>query len=351
MARLLNTTYAAILRPLLFRLGPETAHRFVLALLSRVPLLAPLSDPPELATTLFGLSFSNPVGLAAGMDKDVRAVGAWQALGFGFAELGTITPRPQPGNPGKRLWRLAEHRALINRLGFPSAGMEAAQRRLEALARPKLRIRLALSLGPNRETPVEQVAQEYASLVNKLGRFADFVVANVSSPNTPGLTSWQTPERLGAVVKAMRAAGYCGPLLFKVSPDLDRASLRDICDAAQALGVDGIVATNTTLARKDVGVSAPQEGGLSGSPLKERARQVIRDIRTFTQGKLTIIGVGGAGSAQDAYEHIRAGASLIELYTALVYHGPGLIRELKEGLAVLLRRDGFRTISEAVGKE
>jgi len=352
MPSMVEQLYARVLRPIVFQLPAETAHRLTLALLAGVPIGPCPHDPPELRTTLCGLELANPIGLAAGMDKEVKAAGAWQAMGFGFAEFGTITPRPQPGNPPPRMWRLPEHQALINRLGFPSAGMEAAARRLGGLRRAGLRMRVGVNIGPNRDTPRERVAADYALLMRTLGPLADFVVVNLSSPNTPGLREWQAPERMREIFAALRSDGPpARPILIKIAPDLEPPMLAQICGQALALGVSGIVATNTTIAREAVGVTASYEGGLSGRPLRERARAVIRDLYRHTHGKLPIIGVGGVAGAQDAYAHIRAGASAVELYTALVYGGPGLIGAIKAALAGLLRSDGLRSIGEAVGRD
>lgn len=349
-----DALYRRILRPLLFRLDAERAHWLTLAILAALPMRAPARpDPPELAVAPWGISFSNPVGLAAGMDKDARAPRVWQALGFGFAELGTITPRPQPGNPRPRMWRLPEHRALINRLGFPSAGMEAAARRLARLRLRGPKLRIGLNFGPNKDTPPERVVEDYAALVARLGAMADFIVVNVSSPNTPGLRDWQSPQRLSPLLRPILEAAARfeprRPVLVKLAPDLEPSVLAAICETVAALGVSGIVACNTTLAREEIGVRSELAGGLSGSPLRERARAVIIEIYRRTGGAMPIIGVGGIASAEDAYRHIRAGAIMVELYTGLVYEGPGLVERIKDGLLGLLRRDGIRSIAEAVG--
>jgi dihydroorotate dehydrogenase len=344
-----------IWQPLLFRMDAELAHRVILAMLSALPNLEPDPDPAELRQSLWGLSFSNPLGVAAGLDKDARAVAAWQMLGFGFAELGTITPRPQPGNPAPRLWRLAEDRALINRLGFPGEGMEAVAKRIRALPRRHLKIRIGLNFGPNKDTPTDKVTEDYTALMWTLGPLADFVVINVSSPNTPGLRDWQGPQQLAALLAAIRSVQLpldspkSPPLLIKIGPDLDSAALDRICETAVEKKVDGIVATNTTIARAEVGISSALEGGLSGTPLRERARVVIRHVYQRTLGNIPIIGVGGISSAADAYGHIQAGASLVELYTGLIYEGPAVVKKIKIGLAQLLRRDGFKSLRDAVG--
>jgi dihydroorotate dehydrogenase len=350
------TFYHRVLRPLLFQLDPERAHRLTLAMVRPLAmLLKPAPDPPALAIAPWGIRFSNPIGLAAGMDKDIRAVAAWQALGFGFAELGTVTPLAQPGNPRPRVWRLPEHRALVNRLGFPSAGMGAAERRLQRLRRRGMRIRLGLNLGPNKDTPQERVAADYVALVARLGAMADFIVINVSSPNTPGLRDWQSPARLAPLLRPIIAETIKltprRPVLVKLAPDLNSAVLASVCEAVSAAGVDGLVACNTTTARQAVGVNTEYEGGLSGAPLAKRTTAMIAEIRRRTGGRMPIIGVGGVFSAEDAYRHICAGATLVELYTGLVYEGPGLVQRIKEGLVELLARDGLHSIAEAVGSE
>ena len=350
---MLELLYKRLFKPFAFSLDAETAHRLTLAFLASWPFAAPLVDPPELRTRLWNIEFSNPVGLAAGMDKDAVAAAAWQTLGFGFAELGTITPRPQPGNPRPRIFRVPDQDALVNRLGFPSDGMDAVAPRV---ARSRLRapsLRIGLNFGPNKDTQPDRIAADYAALAGRLGRQADFIVINVSSPNTPGLRNWQSPERMKEIFAAIHAALPDGerraPILIKVAPDLEPDNLHRVCDTALELGLAGIVATNTTLARQELGVSMREEGGLSGRPLLERSRAIIRDIHHHTGGRLPIVGVGGIASAADAFEHIRAGASLVELYTGLVYEGPTVVAVIKAGLAALLRRAGFRSIGEAVG--
>jgi dihydroorotate dehydrogenase len=347
----IDATYQQLLKRYLFGLDAEYAHRLTLRMLSFMPPLTPPRARPELAIKLWGIDFSNPIGLAAGMDKDAIAMRAWEVLGFGFAELGTITPRPQAGNEMPRVWRIPERRALINRLGFPSDGMAAVAPRIERMRKAGISIRLGLNFGPNSNTPPEGVAADYALLMEGLGALADFVVVNVSSPNTPGLRNWQEPERMRELFATMlaKAGEPTPPVLLKISPDLERTELFRICDEALELGVDGIVACNTTIHHQAVGVSSPHPGGLSGRPLVIRARELIRDIHTHTHGRLAIVGVGGIATAEDAWLHIRAGASLVELYTALIYEGPRVVETIKSGLADLLRKSGFRSISEAVG--
>ncbi len=256
MSLIPGALYRGLLRPILFGLDAETAHHLALSMLSIMPPLPIAGDPPELRSSLWGLEFSNPIGLAAGMDKDAIAIEAWQSLGFGFAELGTITPRPQPGSPKPRVFRIPEHRALINRLGFPSEGMDVVAPRIDKVRRGETRIRIALNFGPNKDTPVEKVAADYAALMTRMASLADFVVINVSSPNTPGLRNWQSPERMRELFAAMEqvpADSRRPPILLKVAPDLDDATLDALCDTAMALHLDGMVVCNTTLKRGEVG--------------------------------------------------------------------------------------------------
>jgi dihydroorotate dehydrogenase len=349
----IDAIYRHLLKRYLFGRDAEYAHRTMLRMLAAMPAFPAPRDKPELGVKLWGIDFSNPIGLAAGMDKDAVAVHGWETLGFGFAELGTITPRPQAGNEIPRIWRVPERRALINRLGFPSEGMEAVAPRIEQIRKAGISIPLALNFGPNSGTPLEGIAADYAALIARLGPLADFIVINVSSPNTPGLRNWESPRKMSELFAViLEHAGklpHPTPVLVKISPDLERNELFRICDIAPALGIDGIVACNTTVAREAVGVSSPHPGGLSGEPILIRTRELIRDMYTHTRGQIPIIGVGGIASAEDAWLHIRAGASLVELYTGLVYEGPGLIARIKSGLVDLLRHGGFRSISEAVG--
>jgi len=301
------------------------------------------------------MPFSNPLGLAAGMDKDAIAVDAWQALGFGLAEVGTVTAAAQPGHPPPRLWRLPEHGALINRLGFPSQGSARVAQRLARLRRRGIGLRLAINLGPNRDTPPERLAQELAQMAGTLAPLADLLVVNLSSPNTAGLRDWQAPDLMRALITQAFPLPAIGarkpPLLIKLAPDLDPNQLALMCDLMLELGVDGVVATNTTIAREAVGIHSSYPGGLSGPPLRELARAMIRTIYRRSAGRLPIIGAGGVASAADAYGHLRAGARLVELYTGLIYEGPGLPRAIKRGLAQLLARDGFDSVSQAVGRD
>lgn len=363
--------YRSILRPLLFRMPPETAHEMALGALSIALKPAPLrriaarryasGGGASLALTRFGHRFENPVGLAAGFDKNGKVYEGMAALGFGFVEVGTVTNLPQPGNPRPRLFRLPLDRALVNRQGFNNNGAAALAHRL-ARARSR-RCVLGVNIGKSRAVELEDATEDYLSSFRLVRPYADYVTVNVSSPNTPGLRELQRADRLSALLRALQEcneemalgrAGAAVPLLVKVAPDLADAELEMIVDAARGAGVAGIIATNTTTSREGLNtprevVAACGEGGLSGAPLRERSTRVIRTLRRLTRGALTIVGAGGVFTAADAWEKICAGASLVQLYTGLVYEGVGVARAINEGLQALLARDGLRTIEEAVG--
>jgi dihydroorotate dehydrogenase len=318
--------------------------RFIVDRAAREP------DPPILAQRLWGLDFPNPVGLAAGYDKDARVMDAMRAFGFGFVEIGTVTPRPQPGNPKPRLFRLDEDLALINRLGFNSTGLDAVVSRLSQ--RPHAGI-IGVNLGKNRSS--SDAAADYVEGLARAAKLAEYVVVNISSPNTPGLRDLQRGNSLQSLLarllRAREQSECLVPLLVKIAPDLTPAECAEIASVALAAGIDGIIVSNTTVERPAGLVSrhAQEAGGLSGRPLFARSTALLADMYQLTQGRLPLIGVGGIASAFDAYEKIRAGACLIQLYTALVFTGPGLVAEIKAGLAELLRVGGFTSISEAVG--
>jgi len=341
-----------LVRPLLWALPPETAHELTLRALAMGPAGAAPPDPPSLAQTLWGRRFPNPLGLAAGFDKDARVPDAVLALGFGFTETGTVTPLPQPGNPKPRVFRLTQDEALINRLGFNSRGLDAAVARLAARRRRGI---VGVNLGKNRDSA--EAGADYAEGVRRTAALADYLVVNVSSPNTPGLRDLQARGQLEAlldrVLDARRHSGAAPPLLVKIAPDLDPEQCADIAAAALAAGIDGIVVGNTTTARPRGlrSAAAGEAGGLSGRPLFARSTEVLAEMYRLTGGRLPLIGTGGVASAADAYAKIRAGASLVQVYTALVYHGPGLVGRIKRGLAALLARDGFADIAAAVGAD
>lgn len=342
--------------PLLQRMPPESAHRLALwALRHGLAPIRTVIDDPILRSTVWGRSFANPVGLAAGFDKNAEAVDALFAQGFGFVEIGSVTPQPQAGNPTPRLFRLPEDGAIINRLGFNSAGLAAVARHLaERAARPAPKPPgiLGVNLGKNRDS--DNAIADYVAGVRTLGHFADYLVVNVSSPNTPGLRALQGREHLGRLLDAVRATNAAAPpLLVKIAPDLDKADLEDIAEVALAGKADGLIVSNTTLSRPD-GMRSRQQtqaGGLSGRPLFALSTQVLGDVYGLTSGKVPLIGVGGIASGRDAYVKIRAGASLVELYSALVYGGPMLVTRIKADLAALLRADGFASVGDAVGAD
>jgi dihydroorotate dehydrogenase len=355
----------SLFRLLFFSLDPEQAHRFALNALEllQVSSVAPLSPPsdPRLSQELWGLRFPNPVGLAAGYDKNAQVPLAWPALGFGFAELGTVTAKAQAGNPKPRIFRLEKDAALINRLGFNNEGTTAIAQRLAKLLPPGRShpIPLGFNLGKSRVTPLEEAVDDYVESCERLFPFADYLVVNVSSPNTPDLRKLQESERLGRLLEALlvttrrlaaQARVQPKPVLVKIAPDLLDEEVTEIARVSQAAGVSGLIATNTTITRPALRSPSSEEGGLSGRPLAKRALEVLRILFRAVEGKLPLIGVGGIFSAEDAYARIRAGASLVQIYTGLIYEGPLLPRRIVRGLLNLLREDGLGHLHDAVGK-
>ena len=338
-----------LLRPALFALDPEQAHRLTIEALKCSPARGP-ARAGALAVEVAGIAFPNPLGLAAGFDKDGEVPDALFGLGFGSVEIGSITPQPQPGNPRPRLFRLVEDRAVINRMGFNNKGRDAALRRLER-RRGRGGV-LGINLGANKDSP-DRVA-DYALMARAMAPHAAYLAVNISSPNTPGLRALQDESALAGLLDAVLAArGQAGPPIFlKVAPDLEPADIDAIARLALDRGLGALIVANTTVTRPPlVSPHAGESGGLSGAPLGHLALQRLRDFRSATGGALPLIGVGGIASAEDAWARIRAGASLVQLYSALVYHGPGLPRRILAGLERLMRRDGFAGIAEAVGSE
>ncbi len=342
----------AALRPLLFRLPPERAHDLTLrALKSGLRPRPGGPDAPVLACQVWGRSFANPLGISAGFDKNAEVIAPLLRLGFGFVEVGSITPRPQPGNPRPRVFRLGADRAVINRLGFNNQGIAGAEPRLRAFrARPVPGV-LGVNLGKNKTGEAEA---DYAAGARALGRYADYLVINVSSPNTPGLRALQGRAELERLIAAVRAAlpDPAPPLVLKIAPDLTGDDRRDI--AAVALdSLDGLIVSNTTLARPDslTDPARGEAGGLSGRPLFDPSTRLLGEMYRLTEGRLPLIGVGGVEDGATAYAKIRAGASLVQLYTALIYEGPGLVARIKRELAALLERDGFARVADAVGAD
>ncbi len=359
MASLIRVSFAMIdyrlVRPLLHALDPERAHRLVIAALKlgMAGKEAP-ADDPMLACRVWGLDFPNPVGLAAGFDKDAEVVGPMLNLGFGFVEAGSVTPRPQPGNPRPRLFRLSEDAGVINRFGFNSRGLQPFAERLRR--RPRRGI-VGANVGKNRET--EDAAADYATGIEALCGLADYLVCNVSSPNTPGLRGLQAREPIARLLERVLEARRRSapdpdrppPLLAKVGPDLTEEQITDIAEVALASGIDGLIVGNTTVERPPGLRSRFQDepGGLSGQPLRAHASACLAAMYRHTRGRIALIGCGGIGSGADAYARIRAGASLVQLYSALVFGGPALVQTIKSDLARLLRADGFASVADAVG--
>ena len=328
----------------------ERAHRFALAALRAMPARAPEPAGGPLATRVAGLAFPNPLGIAAGFDKDGEVPDALLGLGFGFAEVGSITPRPQAGNPRPRLFRLVEDRAVINRMGFNNGGAAAAAARLAArTARGGI---VGINIGANKDS-ADRVA-DYVQMTQVMAPLAAYLAVNISSPNTPGLRALQDEAALTVLLDAvLEARGESGPPVFlKVAPDLEPADVEAIARIALDKRLGALIVSNTTISRPPLrSPFAGESGGLSGAPLGELALQRLRDFRKATGGALPLVGVGGIASAEDAWQRIRAGASLVQLYSAMVYEGPGIARRIVRGLEALMRRDGFSSIAEAVGSE
>jgi len=341
--------YQSFLRPWLFQADPEVAHEHTLKLAgwvgrSRVGRDAAetlfVIDDRRLHQTIVGSEFSNPVGLGAGYDKNAVGLEFWPVLGFGFVEIGSVTAWAQRGNELPRLFRQVKQRALINRLGFNNEGADAIAARIPS---PPHRIPIGVNVGKNRDVELAQAAENYCATMERFRGRADFFVINVSSPNTPGLRKMQDREMLDTLLAKIREET---PVLLKIAPDLTFEQIDDVVELALKHGVAGIVATNTTMDHP-----TPSHGGLSGAPLRGRSTKCVRHIWRQTQGRLLVIGVGGIFTAEDAYEKIRAGARLVEVWTGLVYEGPAIVRQINSGLLRLLERDGFGHISEAVGTE
>ncbi|MCD2203236.1 quinone-dependent dihydroorotate dehydrogenase [Halobacterium sp. KA-6] len=343
-------------KPLLFRLPPETAHEAITGLL-RVAQRTHLErayaghytvDDDRLSVEAFDQSFPNAVGVAAGFDKNAEIPRALAALGFGHVEVGAVTAEGQPGNPKPRMFRLREDDALVNRMGFNNAGADVVGERLAGQRLPDVPV--GVNIGKSKSTPLEDAPDDYRYTYEQVAEDGDYFVVNVSSPNTPGLRELQNREQLAAILETLQDAG-AAPLLVKLSPDLHRDAVIDAVELANELGLDGVVATNTTTDRPDDlrSPNAAETGGLSGRPIRERATDQVRFVAERTD--LPVVGVGGVFTAEDAYEKIRAGASVVQLYTGLVYRGPGIARDINEGLLKLLDRDGFASVEDAVGAD
>jgi dihydroorotate dehydrogenase len=336
-----------LIRPFAFALDAETAHRATIKALSLAPALPAPAFPDALAQQVAGLSFPSPVGLAAGFDKDAEVPDAMLGLGFGFVEIGTVTPKPQEGNPKPRLFRLREDSAVVNRMGFNNAGQAAA---LERLGKRRRRGIVGVNIGANKDS-ADRIA-DYAAGVKTMSAVADYLTINISSPNTPGLRNLQAGGELGELLAAVREARLSGgpPVFLKVAPDLDSGDHERIARAAIDTGTDALIVSNTTISRPPLRSPLGDEtGGLSGRPLKALALEQLRRFRAASGSQIPLIAAGGIENADDAWDRIRAGASLVQLYSAMVYEGPGLARRIAHGLAEHLRREDMSNISEAIG--
>ncbi|RJP43640.1 quinone-dependent dihydroorotate dehydrogenase [Candidatus Parcubacteria bacterium] len=354
-----------LIRPILFREDPETAHNMI-AVIGKIAGISPARsilrplygfDDERLRVRLFGIQFKNPIGLAAGFDKNADMLPFLACAGFGFIEIGTVTPLPQEGNPKPRLFRLEADEALVNRLGFNGKGVEYVR---ENLRRYRDGLVVGVNIGRNKTTPNDEAESDYGKCFERLSEYAGYMVVNVSSPNTPRLRELQEKKPLAELLNDIQAANFRKasprPILLKIAPDLTEEQIDDVIAIVEKTGVRGIIATNTTISRE--GLTSPKkriravgQGGLSGKPLRNRSTEVVRYIFKQSKGRIPIIGVGGVFSAEDAYEKIRAGASLVQVYTGLVYEGPGLIKRINKGLVALLERDGFSSVEDAVGAE
>jgi len=335
--------YKSFLRPILFRFDPEKIHHFTFSFLRTTFKIPGISsflrkkyqfEHPQLEREVFGLKFRNPVGLAAGFDKDAGLFSELAGLGFGFIEIGTLTPRPQEGNPKKRLFRLKEDEAIINRMGFNNGGVEAA---VERLKKNNQQVLIGGNIGKNKDTPNEKAVEDYIFSFEKLFNVVDYFVVNVSSPNTPNLRELQDKEPLTSLLKALQELNgqkdQPKPILLKIAPDLTDDQLLDIIDIVQTTSIAGVIATNTTISREGLTSKNKNEaGGLSGKPLTKRSTEVIRFLSEKSNQSFPIIGVGGIHSPEDALEKLRAGASLLQLFTGFIYEGPKLIKEINQAI-------------------
>lgn len=356
-----------LVRPFFFKMSPETAHDVVIGGLKQAQRLPGgsalirglygVKEHKELGQELWGIRFHNPIGLGAGLDKEGEAVKGFSAMGFGFIEVGTVTPKAQPGNEKPRCFRLPPDEALINRMGFNNHGADAMAARLAQVK--KRSIPVAINIGKNKLTENEHAADDYVTCMDKLYDVGEFFVINISSPNTPNLRALQHGGELQSLLRATLAKRdekhkQCGgqkkPVLLKIAPDLSQDELGSIAETALACGIDGMIATNTTIARPSLQHPNQQEtGGLSGRPLTKRSTEVVRELYKIVGTRVPIIGCGGIFSGQDAYEKIRAGATMLEIYTSLIYKGPGVVSQINRELLTLLKRDGFSHISQAIG--
>ena len=366
---MLSAAYQYGVRPLLFSLDPEAAHHLAIATCRRISESSILQaiakstlyySDSRLSQTLWNLKFENPVGLAAGFDKNAEAIGAWEHLGFGFAEVGTITAHAQSGNPQPRLFRLPSDRAVLNRMGFNNRGAAATAVDLQNyLQTHKLNIPLGINLGKSKITEITDAKLDYAESLRSLYDFGDYFVVNVSSPNTPNLRDLQATDQLCAILAELNPINTQNkPILVKIAPDLNDADIIEVVKASQAYGVAGIIATNTTISRQNLTTThlaitgkpvTEEAGGISGQPVRDRSLEVINLIWQTTQGNLPIIGVGGIFTADDAWQKITAGAAIVQVYTGLIYEGPMIVKQILQGLVAKLEANGLENIQQAIG--
>ena len=346
-------------KPLVFKIDPESAHHITLRAL-KTGILRPCSSfsSETLKQTLWGLEFSNPVGLSAGFDKNAEVIAPILKLGFGCSEIGTVTPIPQNGNPKPRIFRAPENSAIINRMGFPNCGVEIFKENLEHYRKTHEPLSgiIGVNIGMNKEQ--NDPALDYCMLIKKLAHLADYLTINISSPNTPGLRDLQEKapltELLGRLTQTRaELEGRKPPILVKLAPDLTEQQQEEIAETLMACKIDGVILSNTTLDRPDYLAEGfiAEKGGLSGSPVKDKSTNIIHNFYKLTKGELPIIGVGGISTAKDAYEKIKAGASLVQLYTGMVYEGPLIAQNINKGLAELLKQDGHESISDAIASD
>ena len=341
-------TFYPLIRPFVFALDAERSHRATIAALKMMPARRPPDFPASLKSTVAGLDFPTPVGLAAGFDKDAEVPQQMLSLGFGFVEVGTVTPRPQQGNPKPRLFRLSEDQAVINRMGFNNRGQQSAFARLTECTNTHGLI--GVNIGANKYS-ADRIA-DYVAGVRAMTRMSRYLTINISSPNTPGLRGLQDAGALEELLAAVGEARTTEPIFLKVAPDLEAGDPDRIVRAAIDHKIDALIVSNTTVSRPPLRSRlASEQGGLSGQPLKPLALKALRDFRAASGGEIPLIGVGGIANADDAWERIRAGASLVQLYSAMVYEGPGIARRIAHGLTQRLAREGFASIAEAVGTE
>lgn len=341
--------FYSFLKSLLFLLDPELAHRITINYLKTIKSKK-FESYDILKSNVFGLNFSNPVGIAAGFDKNAEVAQNLINLGFGFSEVGTVTPYPQPGNPKPRIFRLKDDEAIINRLGFNSVGFDQVKSRLGKINDTII----GVNIGANKDS--KDFSEDYIKGIKFFSTLASYITINISSPNTPGLRSLEILENLDVLLDKINNLDkedlfIKTPILLKISPDLNSDNLKYLCERVLSSKIDGLIVSNTTIARDSIADNIDQSGGLSGKPLFKSSTQQLRRVFKYTNGRIPLIGVGGIDSAEKAYEKIKNGASLVQLYTGLVYNGPNLIKDINKNLSSLIKDDGYNNISEAVGAE